>query len=300
MVKIVVIGAKGFIGSNLVAYLKQSGYDVWGADVVVDYVDTERYFLVDASNADYQFIFEQQQFDLCVNCSGAASVPESLKRPYRDFSLNSVNVYKLLEAIRLYQHGCRFINISSAAVYGNPDRLPVNEGDRVSPVSPYGVHKAISEQVCSLFHRYFDIPTISMRVFSAYGDGLKKQLFWDLFQKWKKGPEVRLFGTGMESRDFIYIGDLVRAIDLVFQSAEFDGTAINLANGEEIYIKDAVSDFYRNFEKPPRVIFGGENRPGDPVNWVADITKLKELGYQPRYDLKVGLKKYYQWIIKNV
>lgn len=297
--KLLVIGSKGFIGSNLAAFMKKQGHQVWGADVVFDYVNSDNYFLVDASNADFSSIFQQQPFDLCVNCSGAASVPDSLSNPYRDFSLNSLNVYKLLESIRRHQPECQFINISSAAVYGNPEQLPIGEDHPLAPVSPYGIHKAMSEQICTLFFQYFQIPAISLRVFSAYGDGLKKQLFWDLYQKQKAGKEVRLFGTGEESRDFIYIEDLVRAIDMVFQKAQFNGDVINLANGKEIYIKDAVSEFYQNFGNPPKVVFGGQNRSGDPVNWVADITKLKQLGYESRFDLKYGLEKYYQWVKQN-
>jgi dTDP-glucose 4,6-dehydratase/UDP-glucose 4-epimerase len=123
--KILIIGSKGFIGQHLKRFLMSKDHEVWGADVVVDYVHPEKYFLIDASNADFHELFKEVNFDVCINCSGAASVPDSLQHPLRDYNLNTANVFKLLDAIRLSQPGCKFINLSSAAVYGNPPALPV-------------------------------------------------------------------------------------------------------------------------------------------------------------------------------
>lgn len=296
--KIIVIGSKGFIGSNLLKYFTEKQYNVYGADVVVDYSETGRYFLVDATNADFHEIFQKEAFDLCVNCSGAASVPDSLQNPYRDFSLNTYNVFKLLDAIRLYQPTCKFLNISSAAVYGNPKSLPIKESDPVLPVSPYGLHKGMSEQICREFYEIFNIPTLSVRVFSAYGEGLKKQLFWDLYQKARNqnSKTIELYGSGRESRDFIYIKDLVRLIELLAHKADFYGTVLNAASGSEVFIDEAVNVFYGFFEKPVSYQFTGKIREGDPVNWVADVGKIKMLGFSPQFSLEKGLKNYLKWV----
>jgi len=292
---ILVVGSKGFIGHHLVNYLREKKASVWGADVVVEYADTEHYFLIDATNADYHSVFKKNDFDVCINCSGAASVPDSLSEPLRDFNLNSSNVFKLLEAIRIYRPDCKFINLSSAAVYGNPKELPVKEDTSRNPLSPYGYHKMMSEVICEEFHRFFGLKTCCIRIFSAYGEGLKKQLFWDLYQKAKNGERVCLFGSGKESRDFIYIKDLVQAIELVAQNATFTGEIINVANGEEVFIEDCVKSFYSLFQNQVCYQFSGKTRKGDPDNWVADIKKLKDLGYRRKYSLKEGLKNYYQW-----
>lgn len=294
--KVLIIGSKGFIGQNLDKYLKGLNYEVWGADVVVDYINTKRYFLIDVSNSNFHFIFEKTKFDLCVNCSGAASVPHSIEFPLRDFQLNTVNVYQLLDGIRKYQPLCKFINLSSAAVYGNPQSLPINEIIPLAPVSPYGIHKLMSEQICEEFHLFFNIPTVSLRIFSAYGEGLKKQLFWDLFQKIKQQEKIILWGTGKESRDFIHIQDLVQAIHLVALNAKFEGEKINVANGKEIFIRDGVAIFYSFFEPTIAYEFSGQIRKGDPNNWVADVKILKALGYRQKISLQEGLKKYYHWV----
>jgi UDP-glucose 4-epimerase len=297
--KVIIIGSKGFIGQNIFNYFREKGYDVWGADVIIDFVNNDRYFLIDPTNADYSSVFQHFIYDLCINCSGAASVLDSLKNPEHDYSLNVVNVFKILEAIRKFQPGCRFLNLSSAAVYGNPLNLPVIEDTRFNPLSPYGIHKLQAEQICKEFNDFYNIKTCSLRIFSVYGVGLKKQLFWDLYKKVKTGVPFNLYGTGNESRDFIYILDLVRAIDLISEFSSFNADVINVANGREIMIKDAVSEFFSFFNHDIKYFFSGEVREGDPVNWLADISKLRSFGYQPSFDIKNGLRKYYEWLILN-
>jgi dTDP-glucose 4,6-dehydratase/UDP-glucose 4-epimerase len=134
--KILVIGSKGFIGSACVNYFSNQ-YDVWQADVVVDYT-TPKYLLLDATNANYEEIFSVEQFDVCINCSGAASVPDSINHPQRDFTLNVFTIFKQLDAIRLKSPNCKYIHMSSAAVYGNPETLPISENHPLNPISPYG------------------------------------------------------------------------------------------------------------------------------------------------------------------
>ncbi|MDV7401413.1 NAD-dependent epimerase/dehydratase family protein, partial [Arthrospira platensis SPKY1] len=95
-----------------------------------------------------------------------------------------------------------------------------------------------------------------------------------MFQKAQQGTPISLFGTGEESRDFIYIQDLVRAIYLAAMKAPCQGEAINLANGIEVPIKDAVAAFYACFDQEIDYAFSGSSRPGDPKNWVADISTL--------------------------
>ena len=263
---------------------------------MVDYANTGNYFVIDATNSDYREVFERENYDICINCAGAASVPDSLLHPHRDYSLNAINVFKLLDSIRLTQPNCKFINLSSAAVYGNPGELPIKENQRATPVSPYGYHKLMSEQICKEFYQFFGIATCSLRIFSAYGKGLRKQLFWDLYQKAKTRTSITLFGSGLESRDFIYIDDLVQAIRVLATQGDFKGQAINVANGEEVFIKDGVAAFYSLFDYEVRYDFSGQQREGDPNNWVADVSILTKLGYKREFSLMAGLTKYYQWI----
>ena len=295
---ILIIGSKGFIGSHCVDCFSKK-HKVWECDVVADYVN-KNYFIVDATNADFSDIFQEQQFDICINCSGASSVPDSIKHPQRDFALNTVNVHKQLDAIRRFNPYCKYINLSSAAVYGNPEHLPITETQSTNPISPYGVHKKMAEGICKLFYDQFKIKSCSLRIFSAYGEGLKKQLFWDLYQKAKAKPNVVLYGTGNESRDFIHVSDIVEAIDCVIENSLFNGEVINVANGKEISIKTVVDLFYDIFNSlDVSVSFGGEQREGDPINWCADIRTLESLNYNQKVNIKEGLERYVKWLKEN-
>jgi dTDP-glucose 4,6-dehydratase/UDP-glucose 4-epimerase len=291
---ILIIGSKGFIGSHAIAYFKGKGHSVFGCDVVVDYED-KQYFLVDATVTDFREIFENNAFDACINCSGAASVPESIQNPRRDFELNTSNVFKLLDAIRKYRPTCKFIQLSSAAVYGNPAYLPINETMEAAPVSPYGWHKLYSEQICRQFVQFYNIPVVIVRPFSVFGRGLKKQIFWDVYQKITKGYKLELFGTGKETRDFIHVNDLMLVIDLILQHGQFKAEIYNAANGVATSIEEVIGIFCGLQDHSVTYSFNGQIKPGDPLFWQADVSKILALGYRQQVTNTKGLKDYIQW-----
>lgn len=296
--KVLIIGSKGFIGRHCKEYFEQK-HEVWGCDIVLDYNDT-RYIVVDAVDADFASVFSRHIFDLCINCSGAASVPFSLERPLNDFGLNVINVVRILEAIRLFCPGCKFVTMSSAAVYGNPEGLPIRKDFAVVPISPYGYHKAMSEYVCEEYYRFWGVKTCCLRVFSAYGPGLKKQLFWDMYKKFKNNRIVELWGTGNESRDFIYISDLVRAVEFVVENADFKASIVNVANGVQVAVRDVSDTFVKVLQSNKSVMFNKEERKGDPIHWRADISDLKEWGYKPMVSLEEGVGRFVKWAEKEL
>ncbi len=294
--KILVIGSKGFIGSHCVDYFSQE-HEVWGCDVLLDY-NTPNYISIDAVDSDFLGIFEQRQYDVCINCSGAASVPFSLEKPFNDFKLNTLNVFKLLEAIRKHAPQCKFITMSSAAVYGNPESLPIMENQKIMPVSPYGYHKVMAEMICEEYSKYWNIQTCCLRIFSAYGPRLKKQLFWDLYHKIIKDEQPCLWGTGHESRDFIYISDIIRIIDLSIQKSTFKGEVVNVANGQQIEIAEVAETVRKIIGTDKAIRFNQASRKGDPINWEADISIIKSWGYTPKVKLEEGVRSYIDWVRK--
>ncbi|MBC7525290.1 MAG: NAD-dependent epimerase/dehydratase family protein [Flavobacterium sp.] len=293
--KILILGSKGFIGSHLRLYLLQSGFDVWGADVSVDY-GLKNYIVVDPSNADFNSIFKSNNFDCCVNCSGAANVSESVTNPKRDYYLNTKLVFDILEAIRIEAPQCKFIQLNSAAVYGNPQTMPVTENIEIKPISPYGWHKYQSELLCKEYSEIYKIQTVILRIFSVYGPGLKKQFFWDLYQKCIANKSFELFGTGNESRDFIYIDDLVEAIKLIMPKNNLFAEVFNIASGIEITIKEAAEIFVKNLKEKHSIFFNNMIRKGDPLNWCADISKLSSLGFKCSTTIEQGIENYIQWL----
>lgn len=295
--KILIIGSKGFLGGHCYDFFSGNGHDTWGCDILDDIRNPE-YIKIDAKT-DFSDIFKANNFDVCINCSGAANVSASLKNPYFDYSLNTVNVFKILDSIKSFNPLCKFINISSAAVYGNPIELPIKETHPLNPISPYGMHKKASEEICREFYEFYGIKTCSIRVFSAFGERLRKQIFWDLYKKTSKSEKLELFGTGNESRDFIYIFDLIHQIELIVQFSDFKGESINSANGKQILIKDIVKEFTHQLNWKGEIYFTNQERGGDPVNWQADISKISSFGYTQSYSIEQGIKNYISWAREN-
>lgn len=295
-VNILIVGSLGFIGSHATQYFKAvSGYECYGCDVLPGY-GLENYWQIDATNADYKTLFAQQHFDVCINCSGAASVPDSLQHPDRDFQLNVINVARLLEAIRIEQPHCKFIQLSSAAVYGNPQQLPIQENAPLQPVSPYGEHKKIAETLVQEYVTYFGLKACILRLFSVYGPGLKKQLFWDWHQKSLAQKEVEMWGTGNETRDFIYVDDVINAMDCVISKTEFEGECYNIAGGVATTIQE-VAGYFSAYHHPTfKFSFNQIIRNGDPLYWQADIQKIQTIGFIPNTILSAGILKYVQWL----
>jgi UDP-glucose 4-epimerase len=297
--KVLIVGAHGFIGSHCREHFTKENYEVWSCDIRADQT-IPNYFQIDTISGDFKSIFSGQTFDACINCSGAANVVLSFEQPLLDFSANVLNVIRMLDAIRLTQPQCLFLNLSSAAVYGNPERLPVAEKCSTHPLSPYGVHKLISEMVLEEYHRFYNLATCSARIFSAYGPGLKKQLFWDWHRQIQSHKYLKLLGTGKESRDFIFITDLVSALELIVNKAPFRAEVINIASGREYSLEAAIQLFRKEYFEPFEFSFSGSSRKGDPLNWSADISALEKYGFKPIVDLKEGLKNYIEWLQKEL
>lgn len=296
--KVLIIGAKGFIGAHLTRFLRLKGFDLTEADIVHEY-GNENYIQLDPNASDYEFeqIFTNAYFDACINCSGAAIVKESFENSLHDYRLNTVNVYRILNSIRLHNPKCTFITISSAAVYGEPQELPVKESQDLKPLSPYGFHKKQSEEICQYFAELFEINTVALRVFSAYGPGLKKQLFWDLNQKYLKAVDlIELFGSGEETRDFIFVEDICEIIEIVILSEPKGFKIYNLGSGVESKIKDVAKVFFDQIGYEGEIRFKNETLPGYPSKWVADVSSLNGLGMNNFVRLEEGISKYIEWV----
>lgn len=297
--KIIIIGAGGFIGSALVRHLSSAGYDIACADVRDLQGDDYPFFKVDGSAEDWKDLFASEKYGFCINAAGSANVNDSLVNPETDFSLNVKDTSAVLEGIRLgAKSTCAYIHISSAAVYGNPARLPVSEKDPCSPVSPYGWNKLMAEELCREYHTLYGLPVAIARPFSVYGPGLMKQLFWDIFNKWKRNSgEIELWGTGDESRDFIHIHDLSRCFDLLIRKAPMKAEAYNLANGRVVTIRAAASLFLSHFGGSSALRFNGRRHEGNPLNWQADITAMESLGFAPEVRFENGIEEMAQWML---
>ena len=128
------------------------------------------------------------------------------------------------------------------------------------PLSPYGRHKVFAEEICNEYHEYFGIKTCSLRIFSAFGPGLKKQILWDIYQKSLHGDLINLCGTGMETRDFVFIDDIVDAIHKVMLSGDFNAGIYNVASGKEITIRELADNILEVIDYKGKLNFSGNEK----------------------------------------
>jgi UDP-glucose 4-epimerase len=222
-----VTGAGGFLGSHISYYLGKSGYQVaavgrFNATSAIDTLYPNLLKLCGMTLPDARFVAAVSEFkpDLVVHCAGTASVGDSVHDPYGDFQ-RTVDVCAFtLETLRTCSPGIHFCLLSSAAVYGNPLHLPISEHDQCKPVSSYGYHKLLCEILADEYAKLHGLKVTVLRVFSAYGERLRKQLIHDLCYKFllDESPYVELFGSGEESRDFIHAVDVARSIHFLHQN----------------------------------------------------------------------------------
>lgn len=284
--KVLILGTRGFIGSNLVNLFQQQGHQI-------KTLRREEFM----NNQNLRMSLENS--DVVINCIGSANVGFSYTNTSEDFESNVGVVRQVLEIlVQRNLNNVRFINLSSAAVYGNPNKLPIKETDQVQPISPYGFHKHMAELLLKEYSHCFGLKTLSLRIFSAYGNGQRKLLLWDLHQKiLNSNGEIILFGTGNESRDFIHIEDIYQQFILAIENSRFEGESVNMANGEEVSIKDIVEIYKKHYPKSFIYQFNGENRPGDPLNWCADISIMKNWGYRNEIGIEQGVENYIKWAV---
>ena len=292
--KYLVTGCDGFIGSHLMNELSDQETYGWSRKTS----SNGRRIFVDISDlSSIKESLHSIKPDIILHCAGSADVHKSVEDPHIDYVGNVGLTHNLLFAIHeLNMHSIRIIFLSSAAVYGNPISLPVSEDAVINPLSPYALHKYMAEQICEYFVKNYKMSIKVMRIFSAYGEGLRKQIFWDLYSKYQKYGRIKVIGTGEECRDYIYINDVINAIKILTKCDEKE-IYYNIANGNAIKIRDAVYSFVDSLGVSREIVeFDRQVRNEDPLVWQADITRIKELGYRPSIGLSEGLEKYTNWL----
>lgn len=296
--KIIITGVNGFIGGALAEFCLKKGLDVVGIDITSESrVIGIIYYQMNLMNDDITGLLNYFAPDFFIHCAGVADVNYSVEHPDSDLFSSVVMTQRILYQILDAEINCRFIYMSSAAVYGQPWKLPITESDRLDPISPYALHKQMAENMCLYFIKQHKMDIKILRIFSVYGPGLKKQIFWDMGKKIVQTKTLELFGTGEESRDYIYISDLVNAIFCVMTYCFAEsGTIMNIASGTETKIKQAAQIFVEKWGETSDIInFNNVSRIGNPANWRADITQLNKLGFKCDVAIEKGIEEYIRW-----
>lgn len=232
--------------------------------------------------------------DLIVHCAGGGSVGFSMTNPYQDFQRTVGTIGAVLEYVRLHTPGTRVVYPSSAGVYGNAARLPITEDDPLAPVSLYGVHKRVAEELCAAHAQQYRLSVAVVRLFSVYGNGLQKQLLWEASERISRGE--RLFcGSGAELRDWLHVEDAARLLVLAAGWAAPGCPIVNGGFGVGVSVRELLTELFVRYGRDDGPLFSGLPRGGDPHGYVADISRARAWGWQPTLPWKDGLRDYAAW-----
>lgn len=276
----VVLGAGGFLGRYICREFVRQGHRVVGVGRTPPASDESECFLPgDLLELDLTALLREQKPRWVINAAGGASVGNSFADPYADW-LQTVQVQaRILESLRQSADDAFYIFLSSAAVYGEPTQLPVTEDMPASPISPYGMHKWQAEQLQEEYARFFGLRGAVLRIFSAFGEGLRRQVIYDLCQKIKQADtHLTVYGTGEETRDFIHADDVAGAVYCV--AVPEAASIFNVASGRQTHIAELARLLVDQLRPGLPIVFSGEGKEGDPLKWEADISKLLALDFR--------------------
>jgi UDP-glucose 4-epimerase len=304
-----VTGANGFIGRHLVRSLADAGRNVHGiGHGAIEDVDRQRLGLgmwlngdIDAANLN-ALAGRSGLPSTIFHLAGGSSVGLSIAQPFEDFSRTVVSTARLLEWLRSFAPECRLIVASSAAVYGMEHNGLIPEAAATVPVSPYGQHKLMMEQLCSSFAASFGVRSTVVRLFSVYGSHLRKQLLWDICSRLHRGERTLILGgTGAEMRDWTDIRDVVRLFARIGEVPQRDShQIINGGSGLGTSVADVAGMLVKRWGGDIAVRFSGVVRAGDPFSLIADDSQLRGISFGWKIPADQGVAEYVPWFKEYV
>ena len=308
--KAVVTGCAGFIGSHLVDKLLGLGYGVIGMDCFTDYYQREikeANILNALKNKNFKFIEEDildlnmekyPEVDCVFHLAAQAGVRASWGKSFEIYTRNNIEATQRLLEFYKSKNIKKFVYASSSSVYGDAE-LPMKEDSLLKPVSPYGVTKLAGENLCYLYWKNYNVPTVSLRYFTVYGPRQRPDMAIHKFVKAIfKGEEITIFGDGTQTRDFTYVDDAVEANILAAES-DIVGEIFNIGGGSRISVNALIEEIEKLIGKEAKIKYI-EKQKGDVRDTLADVSKAKEkLRWKPKANIEEGLKRYINWKNKN-
>src|SRR5450830_47898 len=297
----VVTGAAGFIGRAVCKKMAAAGWTVYGIGhgdwppFEFQQFGVTKWLNADVSLENLQLLVGDQYPLSIVHCAGGGAVSAFYIDPYKDFERTVTSTAIVLEFARLSKvGGVRVVVASSAAVYGDQGDVDFFESSPRMPISPYGFHKMASENICESYSKYFGLSVSVVRLFSVYGDGLRKQLLWDALNKFSAG-RCDFFGTGSELRDWIHVDD---AADFLCKAATLQQESFAVYNGGNVHATTnevlTMLAQMKNSSLFPK--FNNEVHTGNPKRLTSNCSTAHEkLDWYPTVNLQDGLSRYVGW-----
>lgn len=292
MKKILVIGGFGFIGSHLCASYEKDGYEVFKTSRFYEISETRTSFRSDYSEASFVEILRSNDFDLVFYLSGNPYPGISENNAIYDVQQTIVPLVNLLTAsVRIKFKGILWF-ASSVAVYGKTLNDFQSESDSCHPLSSYALAKLTGEEYLKLFAKNHGLSCGSLRIFSTFGEGLKRQIVYDLYQKAiTDSSELELIGSGKEERDLCYVGDQVQRIKLLAGLLKPSGDIYNVGSGSSVSTYKIAKAILEITGISKTVTFSDATRNFDGYQWRACTKKFSSIATNPLTAFSSALKK---------
>jgi nucleoside-diphosphate-sugar epimerase len=295
--KILVTGGMGFMGGHLVKALLSLGKQV----IILDNLSTGLNGTIppDATlaRADVrdlgQVIETVNHAELIFHVAANANGTISVNNPRFDFEANAIGTFNVLEAA-LSAGVKRFVYVSSASVYGRPQRFPIDEEHPTRPFVPYGASKLAGELSCYSFFKTYDLPVVIARPFCVYGPGENPQLALvevSRYLRWhlNRSPIQVVGDMDRKTRDFAHVDDIIEGLLLIADKADA-GEVFNLGSGEEVSMRE-LTEVIGSVTGRKAIVTELPSIAEDTYRLVADITKIRSLGYIPKVPLVEGVRR---------
>lgn len=310
--KVLLTGAAGFIGSNLVRRLMSTGHEVHGLDNFDHfYARSVKENNIQPFNSADGFHFQEGdirsradldkvgEVDSIIHLAAKAGVRPSIQDPILYQDVNVSGTQNLLEFAR--SRGInQFVFASSSSVYGINENVPWNEDEKLQPISPYASTKLSGEMLGHVYSHLYGIRFLALRFFTVYGPGQRPDLAIHKFvRSILQGLPIPVYGDGSTSRDYTFVDDTVQGIEAALRYQGSDFEIINLGNHRTVTLSELISSIERVCGREA-LIERLPEQPGDVPQTFADIAKAQDLlAYNPSTDLETGLEAFYKWFIQQ-
>jgi len=305
--KVLVTGGAGFIGSHLVDELLARGHAVTvlddlssgSMDNLKNHVSNPSFRFIRGDIRDAKAVERAMaDIDAVIHEAAMVSVPRSIKDPELASSVNVGGTLSMLRA-SLNRGVERFVYSSSCAVYGEQEKLPIPEDAPPNPLSPYASSKLMAEENCRKFFDREGLETVCLRYFNVYGPrqsgGEYAGVMIKFLERLRANRPPIIYGDGEQTRDFVYVSDVVGATLLALERNGAAGEVINIGTGKETSINRLCEVFLRVGAKEHLKPVHEPARPGDILHSLADISRARKvLGYEPRVSLEEGIKRLFE------
>lgn len=291
---VLITGGLGYLGNAVATRFFTAGYEVHGIGRgVLSTVKEQPFTSWHQSSVTFpELVAIGRSYDAVVHCASNSSVSRAIEDPHYDFEQSVCSTEAVLEFVRVKSPGAKLIYPSSAAVYGDLGPQLLRENMVGRPISAYGYNRCQCELLLRSVSSIYGVKAISIRFFSVYGPGIRKQLLWDAAKKiLAGGSAASFFGTGEETRDWIYSQD---AADLILRIVESDNApeVLNGATGRHTTNKEVLELLRDELGSSAEIVFNGHIRPGDPKYYNADASLAKSIGWVPQTTLEDGIRAF--------